>query len=112
MSKLNDQRKLALKNPYSELTQDVFSSFGMHNKKFIRNRIVYRFLENFQRGEKGEYIGYNGYIMFVQGGLDPIATAVCELTSIAEFRAIYKIITKTSIDDYKKLMKIKEDIQD
>jgi len=110
-SKITEQRTEALKNPKAQLTHAIFEKYGLWGLHFIMKQCVYRFRENFIRGEHGEFIAYNGFYLTIQAGTNPIETTVCTLTTEQELRAIYKLITKVSIDDHNKLMDIKKKLE-
>lgn len=105
---ITEQKFKAQKNPKSELTLNIFKKYGLGDLHFILNQKVYRFRYNYIRGDNGEYIAYNGFYLTVQQGINPIETTVCTLLSEQELRALYKIITKLSIDKHNNLMTIKE----
>lgn len=107
-SKIAEQRKTANDNPKSELTHAIFEKYGLGGLSFVMKQRVYRFRENYIRGDNGEYIAYNGFYLTIQAGLNPIETTVCVITTEQELRALYKIINKVSIDNHKDLMNIKK----
>lgn len=110
-SKITEQRTTADNNPKSELTHAIFDKYDMGGLHFIMKQRVYRFRENYIRGDNGEYIAYNGFYLTVQSGTNPIETTVCVITTEQELRALYKIITKVSIDNHKDLMNIKRNYE-
>jgi len=99
--KISKSKEIALKNPMQPLNEDIFKKYGLTSKKFIKNRIVYRFHPNYIRGGNGEYMGYMGYGLYIQNNLNPIEYKFCDIINEEELRAIYKIINKTSIDNFK-----------
>ncbi len=111
-SKIAEQRSIANQNPKCELTHAIFEKYGLGGLEFIMRKRVYRFRENYIRGDNGEYIAYMGFYLTVQQGLNPIETTVCVISTEQELRALYKIITKVSIDNHKDLMNIKKSYED
>ena len=99
---LAEQRRIAKENPLAELNHLIFEKYNLTKLSFIIDRRVYRFRENFIRGNNGEYSAYDGYILTVQQGINPNENTICHLQTEQELRAIYKIITKKSIDTLNK----------
>jgi len=109
---ITEQKHEAQNHPQTELTLAIFKKYGLGGLHFVMSQKVYRFRYNYVRGENGEYIAYNGFFITIQQGVNPIETTVCTLTNEQELRALYKIITKMSIDKHTVLMTIKKGIED
>jgi hypothetical protein len=109
---ITEQKHEAQNLPQSDLTLAIFEKYGLGGLHFTLNQKVYRFRFNYIRGENGEYVAYKGFYLTVQQGLNPIETTVCTINSEQELRALYKIITKISIDKHNTLMTIKKQYED